>query len=434
MEEQEMGGLEKHPVEFDQAEFEDLKKQYTEKEKQLNETLNEMLFMKRRLDKFQEMEDVTKRKWGMQLAAERKRAGPPTIINFQIKLEVNAKDLILTNGDPNEDGRVPCWNSSCENALEKKESAAKRNESGRIPYMLGSPEDYVLIKFTKEKKREKAKLTVENEEFFKNLLPVLRKVLWNKRVEDDELDAMDEKDKKILEAILTKKKLVDSSEKIIYDSNAIKKISMKAGQKRNEENLKCIFKYTQKFLRMQFRKRHSDFKYRKCDSDMKQKNLIDLGFYMFYFGKIADENDWPISKFFHPKVFAGVKGSMGRCLDEPKMRPKTINREYIDNLKRSDTFMKDMSDFLNNQYQTSDSVTGIIKQYQSISDEKITQKLSQWCDLIKKKGNDQGLDLILKDLKNNDKCKLPWSIMEIQRAVQDTCNHFGIEGPLLEAD
>ena len=253
---------------------------------------------------------------------------------------------------------------------------------------------------------------------------VLKKILWNEEIFQNELDALNVNEQNIIYAVVLKKKLIRKNEKIKFIAKNFNNIIQDQGQKRNEENLKCIFKYAQKFLRTQFRKKHQDFKYRKSDVHLKQKNLIDLGFYTYYFGEIADKKDWPISKFFHPKVFAGGKAASDE-LEKPEERPKTINREYIENLKRSSMFMKDMSDFLDNKYKLEgEKLTGIIDQYKSISEEKLMQKLEQWYKLLKTLGDIKGQEMIMADLVKNDKCKLPWSIKEINRAVKDTKNHF----------
>jgi hypothetical protein len=355
----------------------------------------------------------------------------PLVLNFDINFNLNSTDFVAKHKMWTMEflkKRANICTGDCNKGKNKQKQNDLKKKLGRVPYVMGENDDYVLVKFNREKKRDRVRHHKDVKEKFKNLWVVLKKVLWNEPIEQEDLDALNERDRKIIKAVLTKKKLVKKEESIKYTVDEFNKIPKRQGQKRNEENLKCIFKYAQKFLRLQFRKNHLDFRYRKGDVNMKQKNLIDLGFYTFYFGKIADQKGWPIAKFFHPKVFSGGKASLGSSLESPDKRPKTINREYIDNLKRSDVFMTHISDFLNNKYKLENKEkTGIIDQYKEISEEKMMQKMDQWCKLIKKNGDKKGLDKILDDLISNDKCKLPWSIREIQRAVEDTCNHFQIK-------
>ena len=354
------------------------------------------------------------------------------VIKFDIQFLLGQNDVdVLKNVDLELGKRTFITKCSGDCSKRIKEELARVGKqqkivlkSNRIPYVLGGAEDYVLVKFNREKKREKAKFSEKAKMIFKRLKNVLKKILWNEEIFQNELDALNVNEQNIIYAVVLKKKLIRKNEKIKFIAKNFNNIIQDQGQKRNEENLKCIFKYAQKFLRTQFRKKHQDFKYRKSDVHLKQKNLIDLGFYTYYFGEIADKKDWPISKFFHPKVFAGGKAASDE-LEKPEERPKTINREYIENLKRSSMFMKDMSDFLDNKYKLEgEKLTGIIDQYKSISEEKLMQKLEQWYKLLKTLGDIKGQEMIMADLVKNDKCKLPWSIKEINRAVKDTKNHF----------
>lgn len=350
------------------------------------------------------------------------------VMNFNIKINLAGKDVVDSQI---EQIRASLWGNmkGCNGSCALKAANAQpsfMNKSGRVPYMLGDNGHYVLVKFLREKKRDKVRNFDAAKKTFGALWVVLRKVLWNEWTAQSDLDALGDRDRKIMTAVLMKKKLVKKRGDVEFSETVFNEVARRSGQKRNEENLKCIFKYTQKFLRTQFRKTHEDFSFRKKDKNMKQKNLVDLGFYTFYFGKIADRLDWPISKFFHPKVFSGGKASAGFSLECPDQRPKTINREYIDNLKRSREFMEDMRRFLHNEFELNGRQTGILDQYREISEEKMMQKLDQWHRLIQQHGEKPGLARILEDLGHNDKCKLPWSIKEIDQAVKDTCRQFSI--------
>lgn len=317
-------------------------------------------------------------------------------------------------------GRNSGWNYS-------EESTEFATESGRIPYVSGKKHQYILVKFKPDKKRKKFKADPQVIRNFSKLLTVLKKMFWNQTIEQFELDLLGNRDRKILSAILQKKKLIKKSSDVIFQEKEFNLKAQKPGHKRNEENLKFVFKYTQKFLRKQFKKNNSQFRYRKSDAGITQKNLVDLGFYTHYFGKIADDLDWPIAKFFHPKVLASAK-SADRFLENPNLRPKTINKEYINNLKKSPDFIRDMSQYLHGEYRLEPNVkTGIVEEHKKCIEVKLVQKLHHWHKKIELYGQGEGMKKILKNLLTNQKCKMPWSITEIKRAVNETLHHFSMK-------
>ena len=411
--------------------FENYKRQYKKCEEEAYMLRMEMQYIQREMDSILKLIESTEKQF---LWPSRQDFSPscvfgsdrPLFVNIDLNIYLDRKDLELEKTDIFSSKRSAkcgefCRGPTCDQKAEKKFT----NKSGRVPYVLGDVEQYVLVKFNREKKRERVKNFDEAKLAFEHLWVVLKRVLWNQEISQEQLDRLSKRDRKITRAVLLKKKLIAKKSEIQFSASVFNQITRRTGQKRNEENLKCIFKYTQKFLRTQFRRNNVDFRYRKADVNLKQKNLIDLGFYTHYFGRIADEHDWPISKFFHPKVFSG--GKANKSLEDHEQRPKTINREYIDNLRKSDAFMRDMTRFLNNEYELGGRTTGIINQYKQISEEKMVQKLHQWYQLIQEHGETAGLDRILKDLGQNDKCKLPWSLKEIGQAVKDTCTQFSID-------
>lgn len=355
----------------------------------------------------------------------------PLEINLNLNLKnyvISEKNLIypiLRESDPICLRR--CRGAKPQSKPKKSPSAAERMNQGRIPYSSGESREYVLVKFKPEKTRKEFELDPAVALHFKELSVVLKKLFWNEPVCQSQLDSLRARDRKIISAILKKKKIINEASRVSFRVKEFNEIIQKRGKKRTEENLKFVFKYTQKFLRIQFRKRNNEFSFRKVDTKESQKNLIDLGFYTYYFGQIADELGWPISKFFHPKVLSH-RQSNDNFLESPEERPKTINKEYINNLKRSPAFIKDMSQFLHGEYLTvDDQKTGIIEKFKSSIELKIMHKLDHWYKLIYLKNQGNGLEKIIKDLQKNQKSKLPWSIIEMTRAVEETLNYFSTD-------
>lgn len=302
----------------------------------------------------------------------------------------------------------------------------------RVAYVPGDPEEYVFVKLNREKTRKPVKMTADSVKLFGELWGVLRTLLWSGRVGQEELDSLNKRDRQILSAFLVKKKLVEDTNSLSFEETEFNRVIAKAGPKRTEQNLKCVFNHIYKFLRGQFKKKHENFLFRKQDAHLSQKNLIDLGFYTYYFGRIADAKGWPISKFFHPKVPANKQCNEESFLEEPEQLPKSINKEYIRNLRLSKPFIRDVSAFLNNHFEPEfGSPTGIVDEFKKACMSKMILKLNLWSNIIKKNGQSAGLQKILNELRKNDKSKLPWSLNEMNKAINETLDSFSISKRIL---
>lgn len=306
-------------------------------------------------------------------------------------------------------------------------SAKLEKPLGRVPYVLGKQDQYVLIQLNREKPKSQNKISPEAEKKFEGFWVVFKKIFWNEEVTQDELDVLSQWNREILVAVLAKKGLIGIKENVSFEVESFNNIIQKTGHKRSEQNLKYVYKFILKFLRTQFKNNHTSFQFRKINQDLTQKQLVDLAFYTFYFGQIADENDWPISKFYSPKGFPGTNSANKSVLDSPDQQPRSLNKDYFQNLKKSELFIRDVSYFLNNRYLlASDQTTGIIHEYKKSSENKMVQKLNQWVLLLSKNGQDEGLKRILDDLNKNPKSKLPWSLNELNRAVDAALDAFSI--------
>lgn len=305
---------------------------------------------------------------------------------------------------------------------EAKEAAKNKKYNIRTKYVLDEDCKYKKIQFKPARKKEKKKTEKEVvPECLANLYTILIALLFDEEISQQNLDALTNNELQLLRSFMLKKKMIKQTTNLIITSESINSYRSVLSKKRVEENLKYVFKFCLKFLKMEFRNKNESFRFRKEDLDLTNKNLIDLGFFIHYFGEIADNLGWPISKFFHPKVLTTYDcKKFEKVLDCYEERPKTINKEYVEAVCRSDAFMNDFKNYITDSYLVGNDYTGIIKESKDCAVEKIKLKLVQWGKMMQ--GTDDEAKVVLKikgDLEDQNKCKLPWSVPEVKRAVEE---------------
>lgn len=168
-------------------------------------------------------------------------------------------------------------------------------------------------------------------------------------------------------------------------------------QKRLEENYKLVFKKALKFLLNQFKTtRHLRVR----------KPQLEQMFYDHYFKEafelegIADE--------FYLSSSKEKKSKGGQCL----FNPKTINTRYVASIMKSEVFVKDFNEYLENDF---------MDDYAESRKYKISKVLEKCYEFLNKKKG--GAGKIKEYIEENPKCKLPWSDMELNTA-KDSVNHL----------
>jgi hypothetical protein len=303
-----------------------------------------------------------------------------------------------------------------------KDVSAPKKYNIRTKYVLDDESKYKMIQFKTIRKKEKKKIEKEPiPKIFENLYKVLIALLFDKEVTQEELDVLSDNELQLLRSFMLKKKMIKQTTNLMITSDAINTFRVVLSKKRVEENLKYVFKFCLKFLKMEFRNKNESFRFRKEDLDLTNKNLIDLGFFIHYFGEIADHLGWPISKFFHPKVLTTYDcKKFANVLDNYEERPKTINKEYVEAVCKSDAFMNDFKNYITDSYLVGNEYTGIIKESKECALEKIKLKIVQWSKLMQNsEDKNKVITKIKNDLEDQNKCKLPWSVPEVKRAVEE---------------
>lgn len=106
----------------------------------------------------------------------------------------------------------------------------------------------------------------------------------------------------------------------------------------------------------------------------------------------------PLNYFYYPIVSIKCK----------KNSAKTINKTYLENIKRSERFMVEVRDYINYNF---------IKDYGREIDSKFMDLANRWETDHKKTDSVNLLINSIKEYFKDSKSKLPWTIYEIQFAM-----------------
>lgn len=201
---------------------------------------------------------------------------------------------------------------------------------------------------------------------------------------------------RIIAAIINKKFLIDFPFRSLYGMDSFKSLCNVKTGKRPEESYKFVFKHAYKHLKQQFRNRNLEL-------SKLGFNDLNLQFYKYYFQEASDKLGISINQFFLPLTPDSY------CNKAQKAIAQTINVSYITLVCQSPHFMNDFMTYVNDYF---------IRDYS----EMITVKVNNICDkweliFLETFGNEKMISFICEYIHTNKKCKLPWTIKEVEFAV-----------------
>lgn len=162
--------------------------------------------------------------------------------------------------------------------------------------------------------------------------------------------------------------------------------------KRVEENYKFVFKRCFKYMMDEF------FEKNKLSLSFASERL----FYEHHFQIIADELEITIDQFYLPNGTA----------DKDNEKPKTYKRTYFDTLLKHPKFVEELKNSME---------TKIRNDHKSSLLDRVEVMVNKWSRLLNKTKNlDQALQYICDELCCNKKAKFPWSMMELERAIEES--------------
>lgn len=239
----------------------------------------------------------------------------------------------------------------------------------------------------------------------RKLSGVLQKILMRRPVEAAELRALSHVERVILDVFLDKKKLAKGTLQRLSRGDFSLELTHRT--KRFEENIKFVFQRMSRFLLVLFKRelfpklRHW---MRAEYSRLEHNKQVDYAFHAYYFEDVARQISTPIEKFFQPKPKLRAKNA------REKLIPKTISRHYFHLVKISQVFTRDARLYLGHVIQT---------QMEPLIRSKLLSLCEKWDFEIRMKGDEAFEKQFRKRMKNDVKCKLPWTKFEMESAISE---------------
>lgn len=120
-------------------------------------------------------------------------------------------------------------------------------------------------------------------------------------------------------------------------------------------------------------------------------------FYEFFFGEVAESLELPIESFIYP-------------ITRKQLDLSKFNAAYFERIFRSEKFLAELNSYMEE---------GLYSEYREELKQKLCSFLRKYETMLKKPNSDQaGIQKRMKDyLLKNKRCKLPWSLNEINESV-----------------
>ena len=227
----------------------------------------------------------------------------------------------------------------------------------------------------------------------------LYKLFMNMEMTEQDVD-LNPIERKIAVSVYKKKKFAGYS-RMKFSADFFNRGRQSLLKKKTEDGLKFVFKKAIKHLKAKFKKQF-----------LKRHNLkrikpdrLDFEFYTFHFGEIAERHGKHLESFYHFRNW--------KKRDSPFI-PKSITRAYVSNLKLNVVFIGQIRDYLRNQLMLS---------FKGFNSKKIRSLIIKWEKVIEEKGATQGAQSIAATIRAPGN-KLPWTMNEVTRALQDTLGYL----------
>lgn len=239
----------------------------------------------------------------------------------------------------------------------------------------------------------------------------LRHLLLNQPIDESLIRSLSQLESKCLSSFIFKKNMTRHRNQPIT-SELVRRIQANPQSKRPEEMLKFILKKTMKNLKDAFsintyHRVHQGL--RPEYSELGPQSKLEYAFYGFYFGQVAHQLGLPIETFF-------LSDNRRKCIPgKRKFLLKSISQFYINYLKMSKSFVRDAKRYLRHL---------LIVQMKRVISHKIQVVCCKWEEKCSELGERRFLNWLEKDYVDNPKCKQPWSVQQVQMAVDFIFREF----------
>lgn len=173
--------------------------------------------------------------------------------------------------------------------------------------------------------------------------------------------------------------------------------------KRPEENYKYIFKKCLKKLKAKFTE-HRDIRGLK-------KEQIERQFYSHYFADVAEDLKLKLECFYLPRNGGGSGGESRPDrvgVVEKDCIHKTISANYIKTISKSENFMRDFRQYLEES---------LLEEYKDGIQRKIEGMFAEWKDHVHGGLSEELVCEICHKIEKNNKFKMPWTLKEMRTAI-----------------
>lgn len=268
------------------------------------------------------------------------------------------------------------------------------------------------------KKRDCLSSKMKNLEYVKSKIQRIDfnnlKIFWYKFGKDQEITEQDifklhEIEKLIFESYLVRK---EYSEKMIWNVEHIKKINGNCLVKRTEDNIKYILKVCYRLIFKNYKKEHYNYSSQKHVKDflsnMKSKEKLRYGF---------------LHKYFHNVAFLNGKSLDDFDINANNLKDRDSLKKFIALIYLSEDFKRKV-EFLTSK-ESIEKGKGICQDFQDQLHRKIDTKIKHFTKIfnsIKDYRSTEGFEWlrsIRNDFLYNPKCKLPWTIVDLKRALSN---------------
>lgn len=234
-----------------------------------------------------------------------------------------------------------------------------------------------------------------------NLITIIFK-MFTRQKEIVEASKVSKQQKRIIEAFIQRKFQLRTSFKSDQEDLLLYFIEMFDSEtsKRPEEKYKYVFKRALKLMKDKFKKS-------RLDLINERQPIVTRAFFDHYFKEISQKEGIPLERFEPPR-FSGAKKNSNSV--------KTLNAEYIRLVKKTPAFV---THFLEACEKLREKAPAVIKS----KFDSLRSKFSQF----KSENDTKTADRIVEYITKNNKCKLPWTLREVESAVDSVYQLFGFK-------
>lgn len=238
----------------------------------------------------------------------------------------------------------------------------------------------------------------------KNLFVVVVKLLSDQEVKPQDFQ-LSEVEAELLLVFVKKKKFRGFQSVQRVSLEYLNRVRREKCFKRTEEHFKYVFKKCFRFMAGRFRESRFRILEAKLKPEFRESKFkFDYTFYGYYFGRVAEQLNLPIEKFFHFKI-----------KDDLSVSTKTVSKLYLGYLKMNPHFLDAFKAYIRRK---------MIDETYYLILSKTKNLMKNWESLLSRKGVAEGLQTIRNNLTLNVKSKLPWSIQDVRHASELTLSYI----------